>query len=51
MTTPFGRLRAGSRLRIPLAVTTSSTRITVTGGAATSLVGEITRPGGVHQLT
>ena len=32
-------------------VTTSSTRITVTGGAATSLVGEITRPGGVHQLT
>jgi predicted lipoprotein with Yx(FWY)xxD motif len=32
-------------------VTTSSTRITVAGGAATSLVGQITRPGGVHQLT
>ena len=32
MTTPFGRLRAGSRLRIPLAVTTSSTRITVADG-------------------
>ena len=32
-------------------VTTSSTRITVTGGAARSLAGETTRPGGVHQLT
>jgi predicted lipoprotein with Yx(FWY)xxD motif len=32
-------------------VTTSSTRITVVGGATKSLVGEITRPGGVHQLT
>jgi len=32
-------------------VTASSTRLTVTGGAARSLAGETTRPGGVHQLT
>ena len=32
-------------------VTTSSTRMTVTGGAARSLAGETTRPGGVLQLT
>ena len=32
-------------------VTASSTRLTVTGGAARSLAGETTRPGGGHQLT
>jgi predicted lipoprotein with Yx(FWY)xxD motif len=32
-------------------VTTGSVRITVAGGAARSLAGQTTRPGGVHQLT
>ena len=32
-------------------VTASSTRLTVTGGAARSPAGETTRPGGAHQLT
>jgi predicted lipoprotein with Yx(FWY)xxD motif len=32
-------------------VTAARADITVAGGAAQSLVGEITRPGGAHQLT